>query len=399
MKKRLAVILTFVVLITSFTCVSAIYQNFYANSGFVIELNGETTDETSVIINDTHYVPLRSVFEKMGATVFYRSEDRLILALSRDGDMIYHNVGSNVVTVNDEKKVFENPSVLENDETYLPVDMISVAFCPDKISYDNQKLNIQKQFSDTDYHKVIKDVLDVSGNSNFYPEKFQRYISYHVKMPKYGTEEVIFRVNLGLDYPFYENTKTIEQPYELLVLVNKYNVLPSGFKQYNLVNMGREYTVNDGKEYKLAGVAYESYVKMYDAAKKDGLSMKVISAYRTENYQRNLYNNKVATTGKTNADNYSARPGSSEHQTGLAVDISSTKGTFENTPEFRWLKKHAHEYGFILRYPKGKEWITGYSYEPWHYRYVGSDVATKIYEEGITYEEYYAKYISVNEFR
>lgn len=268
MKKRLAVILTFVVLITSFTCVSAIYQNFYANSGFVIELNGETTDETSVIINDTHYVPLRSVFEKMGATVFYRSEDRLILALSRDGDMIYHNVGSNVVTVNDEKKVFENPSVLENDETYLPVDMISAAFCPDKISYDTQKLNIQKQFSDTDYHKVIKDVLDVSGNSNFYPEKFQRYISYHVKMPKYGTEEVVFRVNLGLDYPFYENTKTIEQPYELLVLVNKYNVLPSGFKQYNLVNMGREYTVNDGKEYKLAGVAYESYVKMYDAAKK-----------------------------------------------------------------------------------------------------------------------------------
>ncbi|MBQ2284026.1 MAG: M15 family metallopeptidase, partial [Clostridia bacterium] len=234
---------------------------------------------------------------------------------------------------------------------------------------------------------------------NFYPERFQRYINYHVKMPAYSMEDVIFRVNLGLDFPFYENATTIGQPYELLVLVNKYHQLPAGFKQYNLVNMSREYTANDGKQYLLAGVAYEKYAQMSDTAKSDGLFMRVISAYRTEDYQRNLYNNKVRTTGKINADNYSARPGHSEHQTGLAVDISSTKGTFEYTAEFKWLQKHAHEYGFILRYPKGKEWITGYSYEPWHYRYVGTDVATIIFEEGITYEEYYAKYISVNEFR
>ena len=163
--------------------------------------------------------------------------------------------------------------------------------------------------------------------------------------------------------------------------------------------MNSKYTVNDGKQYLLLKVAYENYVKMADAAKKDGLSLRVLSAYRTEDYQRNLYNNKVRTTGKINADNYSARPGSSEHQTGLAVDVCSTSGTFEYTAEFRWMQKHAHEYGFILRYPKGKEWITGYSYEPWHYRYVGADVATKIFEEGITYEEYYVKYVAVNEFK
>lgn len=399
MKKKLAIIITCIVFITSFTSVSANYQDFNAQPGFMIEFNGESTDYTSVIYNNTHYVPMRIVFEKMGASIFYRSRDRQILALSRDGDIIRHIVGDNIITINGENKAFDNPSVLENNQTYIPIDMVSAAFCPDGISYDNQQLNIKKHFFNSDYHRVIKDVLDLCRNSNFYPERFQRYINYHVKMPAYNMQDVVFRVNLGLDYPFYENVTTIGQPYELLVLVNKYYQLPEDFKQYNLVNMDKKYTVNDGKQYLLSAVAYEKYVQMSDAAKKEGLSMRAISAYRTEDYQRNLYNNYVITSGKVNADNFSARPRFSEHQTGLAVDINSTKGIFEYTSEFKWLQKHAYEYGYILRYPKGKEWITGYSYEPWHYRYVGTDVAKIIYEEGITYEEYYAKYVSVNEFR
>ena len=107
----------------------------------------------------------------------------------------------------------------------------------------------------------------------------------------------------------------------------------------------------------------------------------------------------MRTSGKTYADNYSARAGHSEHQTGLAVDINSTKNSFENTNAFKWMQKHAHEYGYILRYPKGKKWITGYEYEPWHYRYVGVQAAEIIHREGSTYEQYYAKYIAVNEFR
>ena len=154
-----------------------------------------------------------------------------------------------------------------------------------------------------------------------------------------------------------------------------------------------------GQLWKIQITNHEKYEQMAKAARKEGLSMLAVSTYRTESYQRGLYNNKVATAGKVYADNYSARPGHSEHQTGMAIDIGSTEGVFEYTPEFKWLQKHAHEYGFILRYMKGKEWITGYSYEPWHYRYVGVDVAKIIHDEGITYEEYYAKYISVNEFR
>ncbi|MEE1043605.1 MAG: D-alanyl-D-alanine carboxypeptidase family protein [Clostridia bacterium] len=398
MKKWLAVIMMCMLVISSLTLVYATYRG-NLNDGYAIEINGESTEYTSIVSDGTHYVPMRMIFEKMGAYVFYRGSDRQILALSRDGDIIRHIVGDNVITVNGEQKVFGNTSISQDDGTYLPVEMITVSLCPDAISYDNRKLNIQKYMANTDYHLIIKDVLDVCRESDFYPERFQRYINYHIKTPDYNMQEVVCRVNIGLDFPFYENVSVIEHPYELLVLVNKYHQLPSGFNQYNLVKMSREYTVNDGKQYLLSAVAYEKYVQMADDAKKDGLTMKVVSAYRTEDYQKNLYNNKVRTTGKVNADNYSARPGFSEHQTGLAVDISSTKGVFEYTPEFKWLQKHAHEYGYILRYPKGKEWITGYSYEPWHYRYVGTDVATIIYEEGITYEEYCAKYVSLNEFR
>lgn len=395
MKKKLTGIMACVLFITSFSCLGA----FCRENGFAVEFNGEETGYTSVILNNIHYVPMRAVFEKMGAAVFYRERDRRILALSRDGDIICHTVGDRTITVNGEQKNFENPSAAENGETYLPIDMLAVALCTDGISYDGQKLNIKKHIFNNDYNKVTKDVLDVCKSCNFYPERFQRYINYHVKNPAYNMQEVLFRVNLGLDYPFYENVSIVEQPYELLVLVNKYNKLPSGFKQYNLVNMSKEYTVNDGKNYQLAEVAYEKFVQMSNAAKKEGLTIKTLSAYRTEDYQRGLYNNSLRNNGKAHAEKYSAKPGYSEHQTGLAVDINSVRGAFETTTEFRWLQKHAHEYGFILRYQKGKEWITGYAYEPWHYRYVGLDAAKIIYEEGITYEEYYAKYISVNEFK
>lgn len=399
MKKLAWIILMCIVLSASLTCVNATGQDAPLQSGFGIHFNGAPTGYTSLICSDKHFLPMRKVFELMDGIVFYRDRDSKILVLTRDGDTITHIIGDKTITVNEEEKIFENPSFTINNETYISVDMISAALCPDRISYDNQQLNIQKYIFNNEYHIVIQDVLDLCRNSNFYAERFQRYINYHIEMPAYSMQEVVFRVNLGLDYPFYENVTTIEQPYELLVLVNKYHQLPPGFQQYNLVNMSKEHTANDGKQYLLAGVAYEKYVEMWDAAKKEGLSMSVVSAYRTEDYQRNLHNNKVRTTGKTNADNYSARAGHSEHQTGLAVDIGSTKAIFEYTPEFKWLQKHAHEYGYILRYPKGKEWITGYAYEPWHYRYVGTDVAKIIYEEGITYEEYYAKYISVNEFR
>ncbi|UOB20147.1 M15 family metallopeptidase [Macrococcus armenti] len=126
----------------------------------------------------------------------------------------------------------------------------------------------------------------------------------------------------------------------------------------------------------------------------EGLNLVLRSAFRSYDTQANLYQQYVARDGKKKADTYSAQPGHSEHQTGLAFDLGNAEGSddflesFEDTKEGQWLARHAHEYGFIIRYPKGKSDITGYQYEPWHLRYLGKETATKVYESGLTLEEY-----------
>lgn len=133
-----------------------------------------------------------------------------------------------------------------------------------------------------------------------------------------------------------------------------------------------------------------NFNKMKDAAKNANINLNIRSGFRSYNTQVSLYNNYVKRDGKTAADTYSARAGHSEHQTGLAADINSLEQSFINTKEGKWLNENCYKYGFIIRYPKGKEDITGYIYEPWHIRYVGTDIASKLYNNGnwITLEEY-----------
>ena len=130
---------------------------------------------------------------------------------------------------------------------------------------------------------------------------------------------------------------------------------------------------------------------MFADAKKEGLNIYLSSGFRSYNTQKNLYNNYVARDGQAAADTYSARPGYSEHQTGLAFDVNQINSSFDNSNEAKWLSDNAHKYGFILRYPKGKTNETGYQYESWHFRYVGTDLAGKLYNGGnwITMESYF----------
>ena len=131
---------------------------------------------------------------------------------------------------------------------------------------------------------------------------------------------------------------------------------------------------------------------MIKDAKKDGAKLSVLSSFRTWNTQTTLFKNNKKKNGEAHALMYSAKPGHSEHQLGLAIDFNKASMKFEGTKECEWLKQNAYKYGFIMRYPKGKEYITGFAYEPWHYRYLGVEIATKVYEENITYEEYLVKY-------
>lgn len=134
--------------------------------------------------------------------------------------------------------------------------------------------------------------------------------------------------------------------------------------------------------------AYAALQQLQAGAEAAGYSMPLISGYRSYAYQASLYNSYVAQDGQALADTYSARPGHSEHQSGLAFDIGALDNGYGNTPDGRWLYAHCADYGFIIRYPAGKESITGYQYEPWHVRYVGKEIASQIMAQGITLEEY-----------
>ena len=143
-----------------------------------------------------------------------------------------------------------------------------------------------------------------------------------------------------------------------------------------------------------SAAARAEFERMKDDAAAEGITLTAFSTYRSFSYQENLYNNYVAEDGQAAADTYSARPGHSEHQTGLAFDIGGsdpayyTSEAFGERPAGIWLADNAHEYGFILRYPEDKEHITGYQYEPWQFRFIGREDAQELHDSGLTLDEY-----------
>ena len=173
------------------------------------------------------------------------------------------------------------------------------------------------------------------------------------------------------------------------ILVNKKYSLPDNYIPEDLVYIDRKYSIKGMARRE----ACESFIKMAKDAEESNLHIINESAYRDYEYQKLLFEKEYQLKGEE-IYNTLALPGHSEHQTGLAFDICTDKYSMydiEKSIEFTWLERHAHEYGFILRYPKGKEDITGYNYEPWHYRYLGCDLATKVYKSGLTFDEYYEK--------
>lgn len=179
----------------------------------------------------------------------------------------------------------------------------------------------------------------------------------------------------------------------LLVFANKKHKLPDGYEPGDLTML----TVDCTYEMYMREEAANAMSEMFASAQEEGIYLVATSAYRSYDTQVELYNSYVESDGQEAADTYSSRPGYSDHQTGLATDITSESmgyglgEEFEDTAEGQWLAEHAHEYGFVMRYPKGKEDITGYTYEPWHFRYIGVEEATALYssDPNMTMEEYY----------
>lgn len=134
--------------------------------------------------------------------------------------------------------------------------------------------------------------------------------------------------------------------------------------------------------------ALNAFEKMKKAAQKDDIILTIKSGFRSYQSQKTIYNNNVSMHGEKSANRFSAKPGQSEHQTGLAFDLNSTLWSFANTKEAKWIANNCHKYGFIVRYPKDKEEITGYKYEAWHVRYLGVETATAVKNSGLCLEEY-----------
>ncbi len=189
---------------------------------------------------------------------------------------------------------------------------------------------------------------------------------------------------------------SLTEPSSLWVIVNKHAGLPEKYVPKNLSAPPVRLRLNaNEQQMMLAKVAHKDLQAMFQAASKDGITLVFGSGYRSGELQREFYTQYVANDGQKSADRLSARPGYSEHQTGLAADLVSAdsacylEACWAQTDEGKWLAANAHKYGFIIRYPKGKESITGYKYEPWHVRYVGRDLAKKVYDSGKTLEEYF----------
>ncbi|WP_242866343.1 M15 family metallopeptidase [Clostridium ljungdahlii] len=183
---------------------------------------------------------------------------------------------------------------------------------------------------------------------------------------------------------------------EFLILVNKNHPLSSSYIPENLTIPNVEFSPSASHEEKMMqGEAAEQLENLFKYAHKKDMNLYGVSAYRSYKSQKQVYDERVRRVGKKQADEYVAYSGTSEHQTGLAIDVTNEDGAqgrlmvdFGQTKEGKWLRRNAHNFGFILRYPKEKESITGYSYESWHIRYVGVKAAKEIYYKNIVLEEY-----------
>ena len=253
--------------------------------------------------------------------------------------------------------------------------------------YNNLSPESIKLLTENNY---LKDIVNILKLTYFHEDKLARYLNYN-KDNDLSYENLITYVNANLDYKYYTNVIDITEPKDITVLVNKYHKLSNNYIPDDLEAISNK--CNRGFNNKMRHEAKVAFEEMCEAALKDNINIYSGSAYRSYDYQLGLYNRYVKANGFDEAETFSARAGYSEHQTGLATDILNAKLDYisANDKEYDWLINNSYKYGFILRYPKGKEKITGYMYEEWHFRYLGKEIAKDLYELGITYDEYVAR--------
>lgn len=258
----------------------------------------------------------------------------------------------------------------------------------------------EKNFILRENAEVVKNYSVFEKVKNYKKENRERYLRYYEKHKSLSYDDIVTRVNIGLDYGFYDYIGKANTNKDVLILTNKYLKLDETYIPNDLEKIDSKYFINGNKNARyLKKEAKEAFERLSSDSIKNGTPVYGQSAYRSYEKQEYLYNKAVRENGKEKADLDTSRPGHSEHQTGLTIDVSSTKQgnmlSFENTDSFDWMKDNCYKYGFILRYPKNKEQIHGFIYEAWHYRYVGKKVAKDMHNNysDLTFDEYYYKFI------
>lgn len=251
--------------------------------------------------------------------------------------------------------------------------------------------------------KYNKDIINIMNLSYFKIDNLKRYLDYDIMDVKsiydisnikkdFNYEDVVTYVNANLDKEYYSSDNLIsnEDASKIDVLVNKYHKLDENYEPSDLTIIDSKYASGTQKLRKEAQIKFE---EMASDMAKENLKIYAGSTYRSYTYQKGLYDRYVKKDGFAAAETYSARSGYSEHQLGLAVDIVNGKWDYlsENDKEYDYLVKNSYKYGFILRYPRGSEYVTGYMFEDWHFRYLGIELATKVFNSGLTYDEYIAR--------
>lgn len=420
--------------------------------------NGEKIefDQKPILVNDRTLVPFRKVFESMGCIVYYNNSESKVMALTKEGDILTHTIGTNTFELNGEEKTFDSASTILNDRTLIPLRAVAETLSAEVEWNDKeQTVTIEKEESTLDEieKEVISHVLDV----NYNPKDTKRYVEYRKQHPELSIEQVIMDVNMDLDREYilvtvnnkegditynglshYEaDPKDVEPATNLdsmTVLVNGYNSIPKDYEPKDLVehkyaptggisptsaflrkeaeeqytNMSNAYNLETG-EHPNNLRAYENYLNYNQASSE-------LYSYRFEGMTRIPQG-----TLEKYAFDYSINPNCSEFRTGLTISlmysenimyeyiVNNYRALTEQEQEnynsnliyqqrynemYNWLKNNAYKYGFVERFPEDKKFITRREYQPWVYRYVGIDVATKMHEENLCLEEYNAKYLN-----
>ena len=258
------------------------------------------------------------------------------------------------------------------------------------------------KLSETEQQKLIdndKDdkIISLLEQKYFLEKNLEDYKEYINKNNETDYAKVISIVNVHANHKWYQLELNTNEDLEMLMNVNKFYALSETYTPENLKNIGLTYAYDEEGENKLIDYAYDKFLELWQAANDQGFYLMVTSSYRDYESQKEIYDYRVSTWGERKADETAARPGHSEHQTGLVIDMTSKTeplaDSFTDSEAYKWLKENAYKYGFIERYPEGKTYLTGYSPESWHWRYVGLEAAKTMHDEDITFDEYYAFYV------